>query len=91
MGNDEKVERLKSIKVDIELRKLLFEVDLHDIDKVLREIALMKRGKSLIVRDKILNLIKLRDRLKDNLSQIDNELKKIQIEINHAENENPNF
>lgn len=91
MWDNEKAESLKSIKVDTELKKLLFEVDHHDIEKVLREKALMERGKSLIVRDKILNLIKLREKLKDNISQIDNELKKIQIEINHAENENPNI
>ncbi|MFN0048234.1 MAG: hypothetical protein ACKVOU_03805 [Cytophagales bacterium] len=39
---------------DLKIKKLMNEVDLHDLEKILADIAKMSRGKSLILKDKVL-------------------------------------
>lgn len=64
---EEFIKALEEELGDLKIKKLMNEVDLHDLEKILSDIAKMSRGKSLILKDKVLHLIELKDSLSKNL------------------------
>ncbi len=72
---------------DLKIKKLMNEVDLHDLEKILAEIAKMSAGKSLILKDKVLNLIELRDTLSTKIKTLESRIQKVELEIKNIKNE----